>query len=120
MNRYVAFILSCAIHLAYVNCLSTILNQKHVSRLSFLKTSTITAAAVFTNSNQALAKGVDPALKGTKEDPEYQACLSKCVYDCTKPKGEEQKSRSECIPECKRKCATTKEQLLTGTPIKPL
>jgi len=37
--------------------------------------------------------------------------------DCTKPKGMEQRSRAECIPECKSKCATTKEQLMKGTPI---
>ena len=29
----------------------------------------------------------------------------------------EQRSRAECIPECKSKCATTKEQLMKGTPI---
>eukprot|EP00562_Extubocellulus_spinifer_P002253 CAMPEP_0178477672 /NCGR_PEP_ID=MMETSP0696-20121128/4252_1 /TAXON_ID=265572 /ORGANISM="Extubocellulus spinifer, Strain CCMP396" /LENGTH=129 /DNA_ID=CAMNT_0020104991 /DNA_START=37 /DNA_END=426 /DNA_ORIENTATION=- len=67
----------------------------------------------------ALAKGeVDPSRKGTKSDPSYEACVSQCLYDCTKPKGEEQKSRAECIPECKKKCATTKEQLMVGTPVK--
>jgi len=60
----------------------------------------------------------DPALKGTKSDPKYQGCLSACIYDCTKPKGDEQKSRAECIPECKQKCATSKEQLMTGSPKK--
>jgi len=78
------------------------------------------AAIVVTSasSSPAYAGQADPALKGTKKDPAYEACLSKCLYECTKPKGEEQKSRAECIPECKTKCATTKEQLLTGTPIK--
>lgn len=56
----------------------------------------------------------DPSLKGTKKDPAFEACLSKCMYDCTKPKGSEQKSRSECLPECKQTCATTKSQLLKG------
>ena len=56
--------------------------------------------------------------KGTKEDPAFQACLSQCMYDCTKPKGVEQKTRSECLPECKQQCATTKSQLLRGEPIK--
>jgi hypothetical protein len=39
------------------------------------------------------------------------------MYDCTKPKVES-KSRAECLPECKTKCATTKQQLMLGTPIK--
>jgi hypothetical protein len=70
-------------------------------------------------ASPAYAKGeVDPAVKGTKKDPAYEACVSKCLYECTKPKGDEQKSRAECIPECKKTCATTKEQLMTGTPIK--
>ena len=75
-------------------------------------------AAVSEPSSPAYAAEVDPALKGTKKDPAYEACVSKCLYECTKPKGEEQKSRAECIPECKKKCATTKEQLMKGTPIK--
>ncbi|GMH59084.1 hypothetical protein TrRE_jg3888, partial [Triparma retinervis] len=29
------------------------------------------------------------------------------MYECTKPKGDEQKGRAECIPECKKKCATS-------------
>ena len=36
--------------------------------------------------------------------PVNEACLSQCLYECTKPKGAEQKSRAECIPECKKKC----------------
>jgi hypothetical protein len=64
---------------------------------------------------RAHAKDVDPALKGTKADPAFQGCLSECVYECTKPKGTEQKSRAECIPECKVKCATSKAQLMLGT-----
>jgi hypothetical protein len=68
--------------------------------------------------SQSSAKEVDPSLKGTKKDPRFEACLSRCLYDCTKAKGEQQKSRSECLPECKKRCATTKEQLLTGKPLK--
>jgi hypothetical protein len=60
----------------------------------------------------------DPMLKGTKKDPSFEACLSKCMYECTKPKGAEQKSRAECLPECKKGCAKTKEQLMLGQPIK--
>jgi hypothetical protein len=124
MNKVFVFLLAFTCVLVGTNGLSSSTrksstgNQKPVSRLSFLKTSVVTAATVLTNSNQAYAKGVDPSLKGTKEDPAYQTCLSQCIYDCTKPKGDEQKSRGECIPECKKQCATTKEQLLIGTPIK--
>jgi hypothetical protein len=56
-------------------------------------------------------------LKGTKKDPVYEACLSQCMYTCTKPKGEEQKSRTLCLSECKVQCATTKQQLMLGTPL---
>lgn len=63
----------------------------------------------------ALAASAE-ALKGTKDDPAFQACLSKCVYECTKPKGgEEQRGRSECLSECRQKCATSKQQMLKGT-----
>ena len=65
----------------------------------------------------AYAGDVDPSKKGTKDDPAYQLCLSQCMYDCTKPKGEETKLRKECLPECKVKCATTKQQLMMGTPV---
>ena len=60
----------------------------------------------------------DKAAKGTKADPKFQLCLSNCMYECTKPKVEEQKTRAECLPECKKSCATTKEQLMKGTPTK--
>ncbi|GMI28454.1 hypothetical protein TeGR_g2466 [Tetraparma gracilis] len=68
-------------------------------------------------ASPALALGPskpDPALAGTKADPEYQACLSQKLYDCTKPKGGEQRSRGECLAEIKPQCATTKQQLLRG------
>ena len=80
-----------------------------ISRATFVSTILI-ATPVFAAS--------DDALKGTKQDPEFEACLSKCLYECTKPKGSEQKSRAECRTECKASCATTKAQLLKGTPIK--
>ncbi len=35
--------------------------------------------------------------------PTPQKCLANCMYYCTKPKGEAQKSRTECLPECKEK-----------------
>ena len=104
------------------SALSTSTNNKSVNRLSFLKTTCASAAAaVFTTTaspNPAFAaKEVDPAIKGTKADPKYQACLSECMYECTKPKVES-KTRAECLPECKTKCATTKQQLMIGTPLK--
>eukprot|EP00614_Pseudopedinella_elastica_P005639 CAMPEP_0172609174 /NCGR_PEP_ID=MMETSP1068-20121228/29194_1 /TAXON_ID=35684 /ORGANISM="Pseudopedinella elastica, Strain CCMP716" /LENGTH=104 /DNA_ID=CAMNT_0013412641 /DNA_START=61 /DNA_END=375 /DNA_ORIENTATION=- len=48
-----------------------------------------------------------PAL--AKGDP-YEGCLSKCIYFCTKPKGDEQKSRADCYPECKRECKDFKSK----------
>lgn len=92
---------------------STALNG--MSRSQFLGAAAA-AAITMTPISDALAKEVDPALKGTKQDPEYQTCISTCVYECTKPKGAETKLRQECIPECKAKCATTKQQLMVGTP----
>uniref|UniRef100_A0A7S0GJ65 Uncharacterized protein n=1 Tax=Proboscia inermis TaxID=420281 RepID=A0A7S0GJ65_9STRA len=86
-------------------------------RKVFLSVLSTTAFATFLNPDVVLAK-VDPAVVGTKKDPKYQNCLSVCVFECTKPKGEEQKLRSECIPECKKKCAVNKEQLLLGQPLK--
>jgi hypothetical protein len=76
------------------------------------------AASLLLAPLPAVAAKEDPALKGTKKDPGYEACLSTCMYECTKPKGDEQKSRKECLPECKQKCATTKEQLMIGSPLK--
>jgi len=92
-----------------------------VDRSSFIRKSlqsTMPFALLLLNQNQsaALAKDVDPGVKGTKADPKFQACLSQCIYECTKPKGDEQKSRAECLPECKAKCAETKEQMIKGTP----
>jgi hypothetical protein len=46
--------------------------------------------------------------KGSKNDPDVQAKLSVCMYECTKPKGSEQKTRAECIVECKQKCITAR------------
>lgn len=81
-----------------------------ISRQSFLTSIATTSCITFLGTQPAFAKEVDPAVKGTKNDPEFQACLSNCMYECTKPKGAEQKSRGECLPECKTKCAKTKEQ----------
>lgn len=90
-----------------------------MSRSQFLSSAFATAAVAATAAVPlpAFAKEADPALKGTKADPAYQTCMSTCLYECTKPKGEETKLRGECIPECKTKCATTKQQLMVGTPL---
>ena len=106
-----------------VNHLQQQSSSYNMDRLSFLKKALLSSStmviATTSQANVALAaKEIDPAIKGTKADPGYQACLSQCIYDCTKPKGGEQKSRGECIPECKQKCATSKEQLMLGNPKK--
>jgi hypothetical protein len=74
--------------------------------------------AILPSVPAAQAAMVDESLKGTKKDPAYESCLSECMFYCTKPKGVEQKSRAQCLPECKVQCATTKEQLLKGSPKK--
>ena len=91
-----------------------------MSRTSFMTAVVAGAATVTTGFGvpPASAKdAVDPKLQGTKQDPEFEACLSKCLYECTKPKGVEQRSRKECLPECKSSCAKTKEQLMLGKPM---
>mmetsp|Transcript_14871 Transcript_14871/g.41084 ORF Transcript_14871/g.41084 Transcript_14871/m.41084 type:complete len:136 (+) Transcript_14871:154-561(+) len=86
-----------------------------VSRASFLSTAVVQVASMAVLPSWAADT---TASKGSKTDPAFEACLSKCMYECTKPKGDEQKSRKECLPECKQQCATTKEQLMLGTPLK--
>lgn len=85
-----------------------------VSRQDFFRNTF--AAAVLVVPLTASAKDSDASTKGTKADPAFQACISTCMYECTKPKADEQKTRQECLPECKAKCATTKAQLMVGTP----
>jgi hypothetical protein len=90
-----------------------------MTRLEFISTCTIAAAAsTLLFPSTASAGEIDPAIKGTKTDPVYQNCVSICMYECTKPKADEQKTRQECLPECKVKCATTKAQLMIGIPNK--
>ena len=92
---------------------TTTSTTRDVTRSKFLSSAVATAAITVTvaalgigTPSPAWAK--DDAVKGTKKDPEFEACLSKCMYECTKPKGVEQKTRAECLPECKQQCATTK------------
>eukprot|EP00581_Thalassiosira_minuscula_P007314 CAMPEP_0183702918 /NCGR_PEP_ID=MMETSP0737-20130205/860_1 /TAXON_ID=385413 /ORGANISM="Thalassiosira miniscula, Strain CCMP1093" /LENGTH=134 /DNA_ID=CAMNT_0025929601 /DNA_START=57 /DNA_END=461 /DNA_ORIENTATION=+ len=93
-------------------------SSEPINRSTFLAAASASCLTFLSTPQLAFAKEIDPALKGTKADPEFQACLSQCVYECTKPKGSEQKSRAECLPECKSKCATTKAQLMKGEPKK--
>eukprot|EP00640_Fibrocapsa_japonica_P007784 CAMPEP_0113934946 /NCGR_PEP_ID=MMETSP1339-20121228/2194_1 /TAXON_ID=94617 /ORGANISM="Fibrocapsa japonica" /LENGTH=153 /DNA_ID=CAMNT_0000936929 /DNA_START=87 /DNA_END=548 /DNA_ORIENTATION=+ /assembly_acc=CAM_ASM_000762 len=74
-------------------------------------------AALVAGAAPVSAKKVKEELIGTKDDPTFKNCLSQCIYFCTKPKGTETRERSECLPECKKQCATTKEQGLVGKPI---
>ena len=54
---------------------------------------------------------------GTKDDPAYKACLSKCLYFCTKDKVDS-KDRTTCLKdECKPKCAKTDQQRIVGFPV---
>eukprot|EP00569_Conticribra_weissflogii_P007255 CAMPEP_0171328014 /NCGR_PEP_ID=MMETSP0878-20121228/390_1 /TAXON_ID=67004 /ORGANISM="Thalassiosira weissflogii, Strain CCMP1336" /LENGTH=128 /DNA_ID=CAMNT_0011827833 /DNA_START=52 /DNA_END=438 /DNA_ORIENTATION=- len=89
-------------------------SSQQLDRTTFLTTAAATFLT-FLPATPAFAKD-DPSKKGTKADPEFQACLSQCMYECTKPKGSEQRSRAECLPDCKKKCATTKAQMMIGTP----
>jgi hypothetical protein len=89
-----------------------------LSRLSFVSHGAAVALGLVIVTTPAIAKDADLAIKGTKKDPAYEVCIGQCMYDCTKNKGTEQKSRQECLPECKQKCATTKQQLMVGTPLK--
>jgi len=84
-----------------------------INRLSFLQQ---TCASLLFVPNVAYAKDIDPVVQGTKKDPKYESCVSSCMFECTKPKGDEQKSRAECLPGCKKECATSKEQLMLGAP----
>jgi hypothetical protein len=99
-------------------------HRHETSRDAFVKSVFRVAAvglfvpAILPSVPAARAAVVDESLKGTKKDPVYESCLSECMFYCTKPKGAEQKSRAQCLPECKVQCATTKEQLLKGTPKK--
>ncbi|GMI04974.1 hypothetical protein TrVE_jg8171 [Triparma verrucosa] len=88
-----------------------------ISRSSFLKNAApaalISTIGLVGGVESCSAKGSDA---GTKSDPKYTNCMSLCLFSCQKPKGVDQKSRAECIPPCKSECASSKEQLMIGTP----
>mmetsp|Transcript_36931 Transcript_36931/g.37581 ORF Transcript_36931/g.37581 Transcript_36931/m.37581 type:complete len:161 (-) Transcript_36931:8-490(-) len=69
--------------------------------------------------------GVVKADDEKKKEKKYETCLSKCIYQGTRTpqvgasmERLEAKSRSEVLIDCKKLCAKTKSQLLTGK-IKP-
>lgn len=95
---------------------SAVKTAAQLDRSNFLAIMAAGVTASMFGVSPASAKEENEALKGTKKDPTFEACLSQCIYDCTKPKGAEQKSRKECLPECKQQCATSKNQLLRGDP----
>ncbi|CAJ1960173.1 unnamed protein product [Cylindrotheca closterium] len=91
-------------------------SEIQISRSNFLALVGAGVTVAACSVPPAFAKDSEAELKGTKKDPNFETCLSTCMYECTKPKGVEQKSRKECLPECKAKCATNKNQLLLGDP----
>jgi hypothetical protein len=99
---------------------SSMQSQSRARFLSTFAAAVVTTAVGVSGSAlpaDAADSKIDPAVKGTKKDPGYEACVSQCMYECTKPKGNEQMSRSQCLPGCKKQCATTKAQLMVGTPL---
>ena len=126
MLRYILTLLflascSCAFRPLSPPNHASALHAEKMSRSEFFHTIMVVATTTMTTVlpvSAASAKDDLAATKGTKADPAFQSCVSLCMYECTKPKAEEQKSRQECLPECKAKCATTKAQLMIGTPSK--
>ena len=61
---------------------------------------------------------------GAQGDKAFELCLSKCIYDGTRPppigssteRLEETPPRNEIVKGCKKTCAVSKEQLMTGKP----
>jgi hypothetical protein len=66
----------------------------------------------------------DDSNAGTKTDKKFELCISKCVFNETKPppvgasteRLESTRTRGEILKDCKVTCATTKEQLMLGKP----
>jgi hypothetical protein len=60
----------------------------------------------------------------SRSSKSFELCMSKCMYSNTRPppvgsnsnRLEPSKDRNEIRYDCKAKCATSKEQLLTGKP----
>mmetsp|Transcript_23167 Transcript_23167/g.54777 ORF Transcript_23167/g.54777 Transcript_23167/m.54777 type:complete len:123 (+) Transcript_23167:138-506(+) len=119
INGTIIFVVSLLI--AFISCDAFGLNSANsdskipvsatatTSRQNFLAAmaGSLMTTAALTAPAPVWAKDIDYK-PGSKNDPDVQAKLSLCMYECTKPKGAEQKSRAECLPECKAKCITAK------------
>lgn len=65
-----------------------------------------------------------PVYADSKEDKQFELCISKCIFEETKPppigasteRLEVTKTRVEIVRECRVKCAKNKQQLLIGKP----
>lgn len=62
---------------------------------------------------------------GSKTDKKFELCVSKCIFSETRPPPAgssterlEARERGPIIKECRKSCAKTKEQLMTGEPKK--
>ena len=73
-----------------------------VSRKNFL--TAVLAGGITASSTNAKAAWS----KEISSDQARENFISQCLYECTKPKGDEQKSRKECISECKIKYKSSK------------
>lgn len=88
------------------------LNQKLTSSRRFALKSAVVAAIQLSLCNGAFADG-------SKEEKSFENCLSKCVFNETRPppigssneRLEVTKSRGEIVRECKQKCAKNKDQV---------
>lgn len=82
----------------------------------------LAAAILFPGSPQA--SWADNAV-GSKTDKKFELCVSKCIFSETRPPPAgsstdrlEARERGPIIKECRKSCAKTKEQLMTGEPKK--
>ncbi len=74
----------------------------------------------------SLSFNLDGVLADSKADKLFENCLSKCVFNETRPpplgstaeRLEIQRQRGDIIRDCRKECAKTPEQLLTGSPKK--
>jgi hypothetical protein len=70
------------------------------------------------------ASSIQASELDAKASKKFESCLSKCVFNETKPppvgsdsgRIEIKKTRQEVLTVCKQKCATDPAQLLTGKP----
>lgn len=99
------------------------MNKLLITNNNILKSSLITLITISTFLTNSYA---DDNKVGSKTDKKFELCISKCVFQETKPppvgsdsdRLEAKKTRQEIIKECRIKCAKTDEQLLLGTPKK--